>query len=560
MSKPSSKQPTSELAALSIFKPIIRQPTRALLALKILSSLGLWYWFFMLSRWVDSNFVQQVVTPFPWLLSLLVIVAITFLSYLHTQVRKQAAGKISQHFFDLYFQELNQHRWALIRSKPATAWQDVSFRHIPAIEQYLLDYLPQRTLMAIIPFFVLTIVLPLSWLAALILFFTLPLIPLFMWLVGHGTVAAEKKHTSALNKLGAFFSDRVQGESTVRVLNNEARQLNVFKRVGKEQNQRLAEVVRMAFLSGSVLDFFATVSMAVVAVFMGFSLLGEVQFGFWGREPTLGVSLFILLISPAFFAELKKLGKLYHVKSEATASAAFWQHTLKFKAETNIPEISKSIESIEISDTQILGFDAVPLLSIKHLVINRGDQIRLTGNSGSGKTVLMDALAGLRDIESVKLNINHTAVENLQSIRDCVFYIGQEAVFFDGSIAENIGLGQFNDTDIAQAIERIGMGTWLKGLEKGLATQFHENAPLSGGQKQRLALARLVLFDLPIVLLDEPLAHLSISEQEVLLPMLVELTKEKTAVWISHKTIPASYFNRVIHVNDQTVVEVAHEQ
>jgi len=553
-----SPQPEQPLAALAALKPHIKLQTTLLYSLKVLSLLCIWAWFYNLSGWLDVRLIQQLDTPFPWLPTALTIFATTSFNLLSTQVRRHAAGRISQEFYNLYFQELNDHRWALIRTKPITAWQDVSFRHLPAIEQYLLDYQTQRKLMTTIPLFVLLFILPLSWLAALILLFTLPLIPLFMWLVGHGTAAVQKKHMVALNKLGAFFSDRIEGVVTVRLLNQQNAQLRLFQQISKEQNKRLAEVFRLAFLSASVLDFFATVSMALVAVYIGFSLLGEIPFGFWGASPSLHAGLFILLIAPAFFAELKKLGKLYHVKAEATASASMWQHTLTWQPELQVHNQRTDLTAIDINDAIIKGFDNVTLLTIKHLQLTANDRIYLTGTSGAGKTVLLDAFAGLRAIQSPKMTLNHEQVTTLHALRDHVFYLGQRAVFFEGSIADNIGLQKFGTADIEMAIERVGMASWLKHQPQGIKTALQEKTPLSGGQRQRLALARLVLFDLPLVLLDEPLAHLSADEQADLLPLLFELTVNKVSIWVSHHPLPREQFSQIWNIDNRQLIQVTH--
>ncbi|MEJ2066214.1 MAG: ABC transporter transmembrane domain-containing protein, partial [Reinekea sp.] len=229
-------------------------------------------------------------------------------------------------------------------------------------------------------------------------------------------------------RLGLFFSDRIKGASTVRILNQQAAQLAAFERASDEHNNRLAEVIRLAFLNTSVLDFFATVSMALVAVFIGFNLLGEVPFGFYGSPATLQSGLFILLLSPAFFAELKKLGKLYHVKSEATASADLWQHTLQWQQDNNrSANIDQPFHSLNLSDTTVLGLDGHALLSIGFCSLTKTDRVWLQGISGSGKSVVLDALAGLRDIKPGQCIINQRPAENLDELREQCFYLGQQS-------------------------------------------------------------------------------------------------------------------------------------
>jgi ATP-binding cassette subfamily C protein CydD len=547
-------QPANALAALAPLQREIKFYQYSLVITYTLASIALWVWFYQLSGWLDALLMHKTAVAFPWPSAIILIVTAVSFYGLNTYLRFKAAHKISTTFYRRYFAELNERRWALIRSKPTTAWQDIAFRHLPTIEQYLLDYLPQRQLLLLIPMFVLGFVFPLSWMAALILFTTLPLIPLFMWLVGHGTVAAQNKHLSSLNKLGAFFSDRVMGTSTVRTLGAASSQLHAFDKVSHEQNRRLADVVRLAFLSGSVLDFFSTVSMALVAVFIGFSLLGELNFGFWGHEPTLHSGLFILTIAPAFFSELKKLGKLYHVKAEASASASQWHHTLTWTPLEGNVKLDEPFESLAMNKANIVGFDQEHLLDITALKIQKNDCIHITGRSGSGKTVLLDALAGLREITVDAIRLNGSDVKHLKTLQQSIFYVGQQPVFFEGTVFENIGLNQFDADAVKAAIERVGMTDWLNQQPEALDTELDEHIQLSGGQKQKLALARLVLFDTQIVLLDEPLAHLSQDEQTSVLSLLQVLTEKRTSIWISHKSLPPEMFNQTWIIEDKTLV------
>lgn len=547
---------SSALDALSGIEAGIKASRWGLVFAQLSINATLWSIYYFLCHWLGETLQFQQAVVFPiWPISLLTAVFFA-LSVAATGLRRRAGNNIQRAFYQRFFAELDQKRWALIRSKPITAWQDVSFRHLPALESYLLDYLPQRSLIMFVPLLVLMIVFPISWLAGLILFITLPLMPLFMWLVGAGTASAQKKHITALNRLGLFFSDRIKGASTVRILNQQAAQLAAFERASDEHNNRLAEVIRLAFLNTSVLDFFATVSMALVAVFIGFNLLGEVPFGFYGSPATLQSGLFILLLSPAFFAELKKLGKLYHVKSEATASADLWQHTLQWQQDNNrSANIDQPFHSLNLSDTTVLGLDGHALLSIGFCSLTKTDRVWLQGISGSGKSVVLDALAGLRDIKPGQCIINQRPAENLDELREQCFYLGQQPIFFDGTLRENLGLNQFDDKSLISAIETVGMSDWFYATSQGLDTQLNEHTPLSGGQKQKLALARLKLFDKPLVLLDEPLAHLSIAEQNELLPVLLRLTQERCSVWVSHIALPEQQFNKRWVLQQQVLTE-----
>ena len=551
-------QSNSPVAALASLEVGIKFGRWGFVLLNLCTNGCLWLIFYLISQWLGEQLQQQAANPFPATAFITLSLGFLLCSWSALGLRQRLGKHVQQNFYQRFFGQLLYHRWALIRSKPITAWQDVSFRHLPAMESYLLDYRAQQVLIAIVPLLVLAIVLPISWLAALILFITLPLMPIFMWLVGAGTASAQKKHMTALNRLGLFFADRIRGASTVRILHQQQSQLAAFQRASQAHNERLAEVLRLAFLNTSVLDFFATVSIALQAVFIGFALLGEVAFGFYGQQPALADGLFILLLSPAFFAELKKLGKLYHVKAEAVASAELWQTTLRASNTSLDDQASgdKQFQSLTIDQGDILGFDNVPLVHIRQCTLTAHDRVLLTGESGSGKSVVLDTIAGLRTISHSQMTLNRQQTATLIDLREQICYLGQTPIFLDGNIAENIGLGQYTERQIAQAIAAVGMADWLATLPQGLATPLHEQTILSGGQKRKLALARIQLFNAAIVLLDEPLAHLSAAEQADLLPVLERLTRGRCSIWVSHIPLSAVPFTKEWRLADQQLTEV----
>jgi ATP-binding cassette subfamily C protein CydD len=206
---------------------------------------------------------------------------------LRRRLRDRAARTVGDTLFAALSSQLLAHRRALIRRKPLSAWQDFHSRHLPALETYLVDYQVQLWMVASLPVLVIALILPISWLAALGLILTMPLIPLFMWLVGRGSAALQERHIVALDRLGGIFGDRLLGRQTIRLHNASAAEVARFDNASRALNERLAEVLRVAFLSGTVLDFFSTLSIAVVAVLTGFALLGEVSIGFYGQRPNL---------------------------------------------------------------------------------------------------------------------------------------------------------------------------------------------------------------------------------------------------------------------------------
>jgi ATP-binding cassette subfamily C protein CydD len=245
------------------------------------------------------------------------------------------------------------------------------------------------------------------------------------------------------------------------------------------------------------------------------------------------------------------LGKLYHVKAEATASAEQWHHTLQWQPTDHLASNRQAdFKQLTIHNAQVQGFEGDALVSIDNLTLNEGDRVQLVGASGTGKTVLFDALANLRIITG-QLSINDELTANLSLLQKNVFYLEQRPVFFNGTLRENLGLGEVDDDRIIHAIADIGLADWFAELADGLDTVLEEHTNLSGGQKQKLALARIIIFDVPIVLLDEPFAHLTEHEQTELFDLLVRVTQGRTSVWISHRIMNDEPFNKQWHLSEQ---------
>ena len=244
------------------------------------------------------------------------------------------------------------------------------------------------------------------------------------------------------------------------------------------------KVVSVAFLNSTVLDFFSTVSIALVAVFIGFTMLGELNLG---PHIDLHQGLFMLLLAPLLFAELRLLGKLYHQKAKAEAGAERFGQI--FKEENKTPNLRQAGEVYWIN----FHVD-MPRLHAEHLSISKGDWIRLKGDSGSGKTSLLEALMGFR-------SASHSLAGELA-------LLSQQSCVLDNTVAFNLHLGhsQYSECDLLNALDEVGLGQWLNNLPEGLDTNLGDYPAMSGGEAQRLALARILLLKKDIILLDEPTA------------------------------------------------------
>ncbi len=434
--------------------------------------------------------------------------------------------------------ETQQH--VLAQQYSSFHWQQIFLKHIPALGAYISQYLTQKYLSVVIPLIALVAVFTVNWIVALVLILTLPLIPVFMVLVGYGAANMHRKHFVSLERLGGLFIDRLKALTTITVFNQHKNQTNLLNTASRLVNKQTMQVVSLAFLSTTVLDFFATISIALVAVFIGFTLLGEVSLG-----PLIDLQqgLFLLLLAPLLFSELKHLGRLYHQKAEAEAA---WDSLSPI---IELPTNSFSQQRYEEFNTiDWVNFNLdEPTLHAKKLQLKKGQSVNLQGASGAGKSVFLQALMGLK-VASHQLN------------GKCVL-LGQSPVILPYSVRKNLSLGHdVSEHQLWQVLAQVNLENVIKGLPEGIDTPLGEYPPLSGGELQRLMLARLLLQPCDVILLDEPTAHLPENQHMELSQLIYQLTRNKTVIWVSHKALPKDWFDQAwqIESNEIKIVQFSH--
>lgn len=417
--------------------------------------------------------------------------------------------------------QLLSAQYALTRRHNHFYWQQLSLEHIPAVAIYLTTYKVQQRLAVITPLLAILLLFPVNWAVAMVLLISIPVVPLFMYLIGSGTAALHQKHFVALERLGGLFSDRLRASQLIHIHSAHQRQLNVLETSSQNLNRRTMKVVSLGFLSTTVLDFFSTLAVALVAVFVGFNLLGEVRIG---APLTLSDGLFMLLIAPLCFAELKLLGRYYHQRSAAIAAAGELQPLLDMPVVENIQG--------DFSGFNYQQFESVtPPLSASQLNLKKGDWVQLQGASGSGKTVLLECLMGQRPASH---NVGGKKI-----------LLTQHAVITPESLRENLCQGHaYTDDQLWQALEQVEMDHWAHALPDKLNSQMGDHPPVSGGQAQRLALARVLLSDAQLILLDEPTAHLTEEQHQRVSRIIRGKLQDRTVIWASHKPLPEHWFNR----------------
>lgn len=423
---------------------------------------------------------------------------------------------------------------------------ELMLAHADAIENYYAGYQPVRIEVVVVPLLIALAVAWTDWVVALILVFTAPLVPFFMMLVGWGAEAAGRAQLGELARMSGHFADRIKGLGLLRLYGRGEAELEGVAAAAEGVRERTMKVLRIAFLSSTVLEFFASVSVAMVALYFGLSYLGLMSLH--AQVPTLGVGMFCLLLAPEFYAPLRRLAAHYHDRANALAAAAEVERLL---GELPGAEEGSDAPAAVARAPELLEQHAPPVqvrdlvlrpLGAQHDVINGlsfqiepGQRLALVGPSGSGKSTLLEALAGWLPPQSGSILLR----PGLE-----IGYAGQRPYLFHGSIADNLRLADPGATDahLRAVAEAAQVMRFASALPDGLDTVIGERGfGLSGGEARRIGLARLLLRDPQLLLLDEPTAFLDPDTEADLLRTLAAFARGRSVIIATHSEVAMAW-------------------
>lgn len=517
----------------------------------------------LLNHMIMDNIPREALLM-PFVLLALVFVLRAWVTWLREKVGFQAGVQIRKTLRRQVLDRLEQAGPAWIQGKPIGSWATLILEQIDDMHDYYARYLPQMSLAVTIPLMIVIALFPVNWAAALILLGTAPLIPLFMALVGMGAADANRRNFLALSRLSGHFLDRLRGMETLRLFNRGEAEIAHIRRASDDFRARTMDVLRIAFLSSAVLEFFASLSIALVAVYFGFSYLGELNFGHYNTAVTLFAGFMALILAPEFFQPLRDLGVFYHAKAQAIGAAdslnTFMQAPLQYPERgTRMLSTPHTSLGIEAAGLEVLSAQGKRLAGPLNFQLSPGQRVALVGLSGAGKSSLLNLLAGFLSYRgSLKVDGIELRELNTESYREALSWLGQHPQLPAATIRDNILLGRphASDAELQAVLSAARVDEFLERLPLGLNTPITEQAGgLSVGQAQRVALARALIKPCGLLLLDEPAASLDARSEQMVMAALDSAARRQTTLMITHQLDYLSKLDAIWVMRDGLIIE-----
>ncbi|WP_432146061.1 ABC transporter ATP-binding protein/permease [Streptomyces sp. bgisy084] len=416
------------------------------------------------------------------------------------------------------------------------------------LTQWLTTYVPARRAMLLGSGIVLAAILVGSWAVALMLVLATPLLPLNLKVIGLGTRAAVHAQLTATRKLSTQLLDQLRGLPTLVGLGAGEEAVRATEAVDRELARRTQTVLRVAFLSTAWIELLITVAMAVVATYCGLALLGYLDLPVVPSTMSLGTALFVLVLTPAYFAPARELARGYHARAEAAAAAELISEIIgrvpvapTGGPPTRVPTVRRPSgpgpAGVTLNEVGVRyqGRDDAALDDVT-LTVRPGSIVAISGPSGAGKTTLLSVAAGLREPDRGQC-LHTIGSATLQATPAMTTWAGQPSHLLPGTLRDNLLLARrdADDIQLAAAFPALGFEDLLAALPQGLTTPVGERGwGLSSGQMQQLVLVRALLHDTPLLCLDEPTAHLDPDGEARVIGAIRTLARSRTVLLTTH--------------------------
>ena len=440
-----------------------------------------------------------------------------------------------------------------IQRKPKGQWLAIITKGVDKLDVYLTSFIPQFGLLITIPLVLVIFTFINDWISGLIFLFTAPLIPFFMILIGKIADKENKKQWQVFQKLAVYMADLLPGLLVVKAYNQTQRQLKQVEENGEKFSEATLKVLKIAFISAFMLEFIATISIAIIAVNIGLRLLyGQVSF-----LP----AFFCLLVAPQFYQPFRQFGSAFHeAMNGIVASSEIYkliQAAPNNKQKNIVLEMEKAPQIIfENVDFSYKNDENV--LKDLNFTIKAGSQVVLTGANGAGKSTIFKLLLKLLDVKSGKILIDGKNLYDIdeQSWLNNIGWVAQEPYVFKSSLRENITLGRVcSKMQLERVIQLVNLTEFIEKQEHGYDSIVGGAINLSSGQKRRLGLARALLCNPKVLLLDEPMENLDSKNEELIKSVLEKLKGKVTVIIIAHRRQTIEAADKIIILDKGTIKE-----
>lgn len=432
----------------------------------------------------------------------------------------------------------------------------VAVQGVESLERYFARYVPQVILASVVPLLVIVWVAFVDVEAAVIMALTLPLVPVFMWLIGRYTEHRTRERWQALQQLSSHFLDVVRGLPTLRAFGRAHKQLTSLAEVADRYRTTTMGTLRISFLSGSVLELAATLGVALVAVATGLRLIAG----------TLGLQagLTVLVLAPELYLPFRRLGAEYHASADGLAVAERMFELLDAPATVSRgglrspPDPRRSpVRFEEICFSYPNRDDRI--LDRLNMELSPGETLALVGESGAGKSTVASLLLGLLEPTAGRISVGGVDLARCdgQAWRRLIAWVPQHPTLFRGTVAENIRLGHPDASEqaVIDAAALAGADGFVRALPSGYETLIGDGGrSVSPGERRRIGLARAILREAPLLLLDEPTADLDPHSVDLVSEAVRRLQDGRTMLVIAHRPELVAHADRAVSLMHGTAI------
>jgi ATP-binding cassette subfamily C protein CydD len=472
------------------------------------------------------------------------------------------AARTSKEFRESLLQKLFQLGPRFVKEEGSGQTITLVMEGIMKFRRYLELILPKSMNSAIIPVMICIFIFFVNTRSAVILALAVPILIAFMILLGLAAKSKADRQYESYQMLSNHFVDSLRGLETLKYLGLSRQHINKIILVSERYRRATMGTLRIAFLSSFALDFFTMLSIATVAVFLGIDLIN----GKMGLRP----ALTILILAPEYFLPIREVGADYHATLDGKEAGKKIQEILDKESlqqkQDPIPPW-KSTSTFSVKGVSVHFADSSrPALQDIQFSVSGSKKIGIIGASGAGKSTLIDVLSGFLTPSSGEFQINGKKLTTLSQLnwQSQITYIPQHPYIFHDTVLNNIRFYDPEATvkEVEKAAEAAGLTEVIQSLPQGFETIIGEGGrSLSGGQEQRIALARAFLSNRPIIMLDEPTAHLDIETEYELKETMLKLFNGKLVFFATHRLHWMLDMDQIIVLDQGKIVEIGtHEQ